>query len=395
MCPNPAREALRAELLAAMVPLGAKEHEATLLTEAEYALRPHVHEGRVVRYGFACVDRLLVPDGATLIRSDQMPLRVARNLADGSASFVLFESGEYQGLLILGTPCDDEYDLVRLRTALGGLVGLTDLSGSTRFIGSEGIAIHEFRRWRYKPTVAESTAAILRHAPDLDAAKVERILDFCYHALSPARVGTTLVWYVRPPSEGAMAHATSRVPLAFLGLNLFAPSGLRVLHSLLERSDGAVLIDPDGRVLGLGTHLLVSETSQSLIIASPGTRHTSARWYSYDWPEAVVFTVSADGPVTVFSDGCKLTELALVRTDRVAAALRRIAPDRDDLAAEEWEQTCPRCQKTSLVGGVKIPGWHERQSVPCAVCGGVLARVAALHLSARVIKRVPGRCPPG
>ena len=118
MCPNPARDALRAELLAAMVPLGAREHESAVLAEAEYALRPHVHEGKVVAYGFAHVDRLVVPDGATLIRHDQMPLRVARILADGSASFVCLEAGEYSGLLVLGTPCEDEYDLVRLRTAI-------------------------------------------------------------------------------------------------------------------------------------------------------------------------------------------------------------------------------------------------------------------------------------
>jgi DNA integrity scanning protein DisA with diadenylate cyclase activity len=391
MCPNPAREALRAELLAAMVPLGAREHEPAVLAEAEYALRPQVHEGKVVAYGFAHVDRLVVPDGATLIRHDQMPLRVARILADGSASFVCLESGEYGGLLVLGAPCEDEYDVVRLRTVLGGLLGLTDASGSTRFFGAEGIAIQEFRRWRFKPTVVESAAAIRRHAPELDAAKVESILAFCYHGLSPARTGTTLVWYFRAAPEGALERASIRVPLAYLELNVFTQSNLRVLHSLLDRSDGAVLVDTDGRVLGLGAHLMVSESSQTLIAPSPGTRHTSARRYSYDWPEAVVFTVSVDGPVTVYSDGCKVTELALIRTDQVAAVLRRIAPERDDLAAEEWEATCPRCHKTSLVGGVRIPGWQQRPSAICAVCGAVLAEGATLQLSARVVKRLPDR----
>jgi DNA integrity scanning protein DisA with diadenylate cyclase activity len=391
MCPNPAREALRAELLAAMVPLGAREHEGAVLAEAEYALRPHVHEGKVVAYGFAHVDRLLVPEGATLIRHDQMPLRVARILADGSASFVCLEGGEYGGLLVLGTPCEDEYDLVRLRTALGGLVGLTDASGASRFFSAGGIAVHEYRRWRFKPTVKESASAIRRHAPELDAAKIESILAFCYHGLSPTGTGTILVWYVRAPSEGALGRASVRVPLAYLELNVFSQSSLRVLHSLLNRSDGAVLVEPDGRVLGLGAHLQVSESSQTLIAPSPGTRHTSARRYSYDWPEAVAFTVSVDGPVTVYSDGCKVTELALIRTDQVAAVLRRIAPGRDDLAAEEWEAACPRCHKVSLVGGVRIPGWHERQSAICAVCGAVVAEEATLQLSARVVKRLPDR----
>ena len=40
-----------------------------------------------------------------------------------------------------------------------------------------------------------------------------------------------------------------------------------------------------------------------VIGALGGTRHTSARRYSHDDPEAVVIAVSEDGPVTVFRRG--------------------------------------------------------------------------------------------
>ena len=35
----------------------------------------------------------------------------------------------------------------------------------------------------------------------------------------------------------------------------------------------------------------------------PGTRHTSARRYSYDDPQATVIVVSEDGPVSVLRNG--------------------------------------------------------------------------------------------
>jgi len=52
-----------------------------------------------------------------------------------------------------------------------------------------------------------------------------------------------------------------------------------------------------------------SEASKRLIEARAGTRHTSAQRFSYDFAKGIIFVVSSDGPVTVFSDGMSVTDL--------------------------------------------------------------------------------------
>jgi hypothetical protein len=53
----------------------------------------------------------------------------------------------------------------------------------------------------------------------------------------------------------------------------------------------------------LGVLLVASPASEFEVEAFRGTRHTSARRYSYDDPSAVVVVVSEQGPVTVLRAG--------------------------------------------------------------------------------------------
>jgi len=59
----------------------------------------------------------------------------------------------------------------------------------------------------------------------------------------------------------------------------------------------------------VGAQLKYSEASKRLIEARAGTRHTSAQRFSYDFAKGIIFVVSSDGPVTVFSDGMSVTDL--------------------------------------------------------------------------------------
>ena len=56
-------------------------------------------------------------------------------------------------------------------------------------------------------------------------------------------------------------------------------------------------------LFALGVRLVPSADAEAAIGALGGTRHTSARRYSHDDPDAVVIAVSEDGPVTVFRHG--------------------------------------------------------------------------------------------
>jgi DNA integrity scanning protein DisA with diadenylate cyclase activity len=86
-------------------------------------------------------------------------------------------------------------------------------------------------------------------------------------------------------------------------LNIDRPTDLAPLRHVLSQIDGAALFDEQGELLELGVRLVPSPGAEADIEAVRGTRHTSARRYSHDDPDAVVIVVSEDGPVTVFRGG--------------------------------------------------------------------------------------------
>src|SRR4051812_29319969 len=97
--------------------------------------------------------------------------------------------------------------------------------------------------------------------------------------------------------------------LSTLGLNVTKKVQYPALRALLRRHDGAVFVSPSGQILSLGHHLKYSEKATQIILQAGATRHTSAKRFSYDEPRVVIVTVSEDGPVSIFSDGMKVTEL--------------------------------------------------------------------------------------
>jgi DisA bacterial checkpoint controller nucleotide-binding len=67
--------------------------------------------------------------------------------------------------------------------------------------------------------------------------------------------------------------------------------------------DRPVDVDADGILRRLGVRLVPSNAAEESVEALGGTRHTSARRYSYDDPFATVIAVSEDGPVSVLRNG--------------------------------------------------------------------------------------------
>jgi DNA integrity scanning protein DisA with diadenylate cyclase activity len=63
------------------------------------------------------------------------------------------------------------------------------------------------------------------------------------------------------------------------------------------------VFDQDGTLCQLGVRLVPSLDAEDRVDPLGGTRHTSARRYSYDDPSALVVVISEDGPVTVFREG--------------------------------------------------------------------------------------------
>jgi DNA integrity scanning protein DisA with diadenylate cyclase activity len=70
-----------------------------------------------------------------------------------------------------------------------------------------------------------------------------------------------------------------------------------------------MLVGRDGQLLAVNVILLSERASEQAVPAMKGTRHTSAARHTYDSPDVLAFVVSADGPVTVFSDGQRIADL--------------------------------------------------------------------------------------
>jgi len=79
-----------------------------------------------------------------------------------------------------------------------------------------------------------------------------------------------------------------------------------VLRHLLTYTDGAVILDAQARAIG-GSALKYSEASKRLVRHVPEPDIPQQR-FSYDFAKGIIFVVSSDGPVTVFSDGMSVTD---------------------------------------------------------------------------------------
>jgi hypothetical protein len=132
------------------------------------------------------------------------------------------------------------------------------------------------------------------------------------------------------------------------------------LLSALAQLDRAVVVEATGTVTHLNVGLVPSPESIATVPAVRGTRHTSARRFSFDEPRAIVAVVSQDGGVTVYSDGA-------------AIGLVQMTPTRsagDDRAAEphgEHIVRCALCHRAIVMESVERNDGGG-QSV-CPVCG--------------------------
>jgi hypothetical protein len=147
------------------------------------------------------------------------------------------------------------------------------------------------------------------------------------------------------------------------------------------------MIGPKGDVLSVGHHLHASDKARNLVPETRGTRHTSARRYSFDEASVVVVTISQDGPVSIFSDGAFLGDVAPYSAELDAEALREaVPPKKEDIFDSEWEEICSRCGKTNVVQEVLITGWRETEEAYCQVCRAQVAQTRCFKLGAYVKK---------
>ncbi|MDQ1413676.1 MAG: hypothetical protein QOE07_2264 [Acidimicrobiaceae bacterium] len=288
---------------------GTEAFRELLLDEIDHALRPAVHERRVVSSG-----TILDPhsDPATweagtqlhLTRgpADQQPLPAARLFADGLSSWLLRRTDGVDEWMVFDRPAGSERDLVVLANVFDATIVQRHPAGWVRLVGSFGVLRWEGFRWHHEPPAGSWTEAVATSARHGNAEVIEDILEFAIHDLGSMRIGALLIY--RPDGRPG-PPVEERLPTP-PPLRIDAATHLAPLRHALAQVDGAAVFDANGVLRQLGVRLVPSDAAEHSVEALRGTRHTAARRYSHDDPLATVIAVSDDGPVTVFRNGAVL-----------------------------------------------------------------------------------------
>ena len=148
-------------------------------------------------------------------------------------------------------------------------------------------------------------------------------------------------------------------------LQICRATDLAPLRHALAQVDGASLFDSEGTLSAIGVRLIPSAHAEMTIAPFRGTRHTSARRYSADDPDATVIVVSEDGPVTVMRAGHLLGASALAALD-ASGDLLLTNEAIDDLSPEP---ACRRADQTrSYWLLVRLLAWSSRPATDCRRC---------------------------
>jgi DNA integrity scanning protein DisA with diadenylate cyclase activity len=362
----------------------------SVLAELSYALSPVIHEGKLQSYGFIVVDPDKAPDIKSTCDKLFIDLPEARRVSDGCHSFSLFKKGQFRGVFIPKYAAYTELQLVQLQQALQAVICTTDTSGVTKLFCNAGIFIHQYRSWQKKPSVNSALQSICRCAPQVDTETLKNLLEFCFHDLSSQKIGATLVWCLAEPTLEETENMKPNFTLSHIDTRVGSDRSVAILRHLLTYTDGAAILDAQARAIGVGAQLKYSETSKQLIEARAGTRHTSAQRFSYDFSKGIVFVVSSDGPVTIFSDGMSVTDLKIHLAEQTSGEpSKKLSALQHIPSSCSTEVTCDGCGKQLKIQEIETSDIRSTESLlHCPVCGHFVHATRCGNLHIHVIKEL-------
>lgn len=287
--------------------LGAIERSSApeaLVDEIDYALRPPRHERRVPSYGSFVLPTTPIEEWSEGTGLDIATAKVTdraddeqRRYADGLTSWTVRTAGGIDAFVVFDRAAGSERDLVVLAAVTGAIVVQRHPNGEVRLVGSFGVARWDGIGWHVEPPVGSWLISACEGP--LDDGVSERLLWFAVHDLGARGIGALFVAGPSNPSNPAFERRMPAPP----PLSVMRPETLGPLRHVLGQLDGAVVLDRSGTVLDLGVRIVPSADAEERVAPLGGTRHTTARRYSHDDPDAVVIAVSESGPVTVFRGG--------------------------------------------------------------------------------------------
>ncbi|UDY37373.1 diadenylate cyclase [Dermatobacter hominis] len=290
-----------------------------VLTELDYAMRPRIHERRVPTYGAIVApvgDRDAWQTSTELtITARPFPrvgLAGARLFADGLSSWVIRGVDDHEGpdaaddeLVVFDRPAGSERDVVVLAESTAGTIVQRHPSGVVRVAGDFGVLRWDGLEWQHQPPVGDWVASFASCSDPSQVEVVETLLKIAVHDLGSRGIGAILLYRRERPVAGRWAEASHYEPRLPTppALQVTRAADLAPLVHVLAQIDGAAVFDIDGTLRELGVRLLPEPATESAVEGFGGMRHTTARRYSVDEPDAVVIVVSEDGPVTVMRNG--------------------------------------------------------------------------------------------
>ncbi len=364
-----------------------------VILEIEKMLIYEVHEGIISGTGIMFIDQLLEFSCDEIIKVRKNKIEMARHLANGSDSFLLYERGQFIGLAFFKNPILSEILFVNAFPPSGGLFIQRNERGGIKFFQGSNIVTLDNRVWHGKPLIKEAAWKISRCIPEIDHLILKCILDFAFHLLSPMnQVGTTIVWWLRKNSNLEFEYEENGQSMREFNFYITDDSKLSSLCHYISQTDGALFIDYDGHISHVGVHLESSKKSCDILSQFHGTRHTSAKRFSFDRREALVITVSSNGPVSIFSDGVSINSLVINPSTKISLELKKKFPEHaGEINHLAYEIICQDCKKSILVDQVNAGWLNDTHFIQCPVCNEIIDEVRCYHVESRPIKWLDGK----
>ena len=381
---------LRMEIDAQQIPVPLEgDIGDAVIDELVYALYPNVHEQRVPTYG-----AIIMPESITGYSQLEVDtIEEARMLSDGSSSFYIHEAQRRPLVGFLQKELRSELDLVEASLSMEAAIIKRSVDGSVRLFTRQHVIGCYGRQWTKKDYASNGIRYINEVAPQATTASqvLENILNVTFHELSPNNIGTTVIWYLAEPLEEELPYikVEGHVKSNILSFNNRAHHN--AIKQLISQHDGAILISRQGDLIAIDARLSHSKKAESFIQSHKGTRHTSAKLFSYDEPRALVFVVSQDGPVTVFSDGILISELMTSGNSLYKLAqvyIKEGAKRSGDIEVYKDTVQCESCRKWQCIEVMQMSGWNGPENTRCIVCGSSITYKHCFEISMKkLIKR--------
>lgn len=277
------------------------------LEELVYCRFVEPHEGRRPSYGAVILSGERASDLVPPLASPaafidaNAPLDVLRRFADGRTSFVIRGPGRVPALVVDPAWTGSESELAMYASGADATVVQRLASGQLRLYCGDRVFFEDGGIWLAQPNARAAYESVSSLLDPEHSSTAHAILDMCVDTLSPAGHGATLIWFPDGADE-ASAYLDASVAISPPGLSAADSAHAPAIAHALGQLDRAAVIEADGRITSLNVTLTHDEAAAQLNFDG-GTRHTSAGRYSATVGDAIVFVVSADGPVTVFQGG--------------------------------------------------------------------------------------------